>query len=339
MSMRAGRDAPSAPTPTSATSHPPTPPRVVVVGDVITDVVALLKAPLAFGSDTPGTVRTLPGGQGANTAAWLAWLGRRVTLVGAVGDDDAGQARIRELIAAGVRCAVRRCPGLPTGTVLVLSHGRDRTMVSQRGANLHLDGHHITEALAAATDARHLHLSAYPLLDVPSRTGGLRALAEARRRGMTISVDAASAEPLRQAGPDRFLSWVADVDILLANADEATALTGKADPREAARHLARIVRNPVVKLGRDGALWCEGGNVVHRAEAPAAPVVDSTGAGDAFAAGLVAAWVDGSAPAAALRQGCELGSLCVTLVGGRPGPDPQRAGGAPETLPTSSVKA
>ncbi|WP_233219479.1 carbohydrate kinase family protein [Micromonospora sp. RP3T] len=306
--------------------------RIVVIGDVTTDVVALLKAPLAFGSDTPGTVRTLPGGQGANTAAWLAWLGRQVALVGAVGDDDAGQARVRELTAAGVRCVVRRCPGVPTGTVLVLSHRHERTMVSQRGANLHLDGHDITEALAAATDARHLHLSAYPLLDEASRTAGLRALAEARRRGMTISVDAASAEPLRQVGPDRFLEWVADVDILLANADEATVLTGKANPHEAALHLARVVRNPVVKLGRDGAIWCEGGTGIYRVEAPTAPVADSTGAGDAFAAGLVAAWVDGSAPAAALRRGCELGSLCVTLVGGRPGPAPQRAGNAPESL-------
>ena len=323
--MRIGRYGPSALTsPTSDTANPAVPPRVVVVGDVTTDIVAVLEAPLAFGSDTPGTVQTLPGGQGANTAAWLAWLGRQVTLVGAVGDDDAGQARLRELASAGVVCAVRRCPGVATGTVLVLSGAQDRTMVSQRGANLHLDGHDVTEALAASTDARHLHLSGYPLLDGPSRSGGLTALAEARRRGLTTSVDAASAQPLRQAGPDRFLAWVAEVDILLANADEAAVLTGTADPGEAARHLARIARNSVVKLGRDGAVWCDGNTVLHHAEAPAAPVVDSTGAGDAFAAGLVSAWVDGSPPGAALRHGCELGSMSVTMVGGRPGPSPGR---------------
>jgi len=296
------------------------PPRVVGVGDITTDIVAVLEAPLAFGSDTPATVQTLPGGQGANTAAWLAWLGCRVTLVGAVGDDDAGQARLRELASAGVVCAVGRCLGVPTGTSLVLSRAQDRTMASQRGANRYLDGHDVTEALAASTDARHLHLSGYPLLDEPSRSGGLWALAEARRRGLTTSVDAASAEPLRQAGTDRFLTWVAEVDILLANADEAAALTGTADPCEAGRHLARIARNSVVKLGRDGAVWCEGSRALHHAEAPAAPVVDSTGAGDAFAAGLVAAWVDGSPPVVALRHGCELGSLSVTVVGGRPGP-------------------
>ncbi|MEV4656694.1 sugar kinase [Micromonospora sp. NPDC049301] len=294
-------------------------PRVVVVGDVTTDIVAVLEAPLAFGSDTPGSVRTRPGGQGANSAAWLAWLGRRVTLVGAVGDDDAGQARLRELTSAGVVCAVRRCPGVTTGTVLVLSQREDRTMVSQRGANLHLSGQDVTDALAASTDAGHLHLSGYPLLDDLSRAGGLSALAEARRRGLTSSVDAASAEPLRRAGVERFLAWVAGVDILLANADEATVLTGAADPAEAARRLARFARNAVVKLGGDGALWCDGNGHLYRAAAPAVPVVDSTGAGDAFAAGLVAAWVDGSSPVAALRHGCELGALSVTVLGGRPG--------------------
>ncbi|WP_428966929.1 carbohydrate kinase family protein [Micromonospora fluostatini] len=320
----------------------------MVVGDVTTDVVAVLAAPLAFGSDTPGTIRTLPGGQGANTAAWLAWLGRRVTLVGAVGDDDAGRDRLRELTAAGVDCAVRRCPGVPTGVVLVLSQARDRTMVSQRGANLCLDGDDVVDVLTTTTDAGHLHLSGYPLLDAPSRAGGLRALDEARRRGLTTSVDAASAHPLRGAGPERFLTWVAGVDVLLANADEAAVLTGTADPGEAVRHLTRIARHAVVKLGRDGALWCEVGGRLHHADAPTVPVVDSTGAGDAFAAGLLAAWVDGAPPLAAVRHGCALGSRAVTTVGGRPTPpvpgtgpgpgDAERAGtGGPRSTGRAAV--
>ncbi|MFJ6199039.1 carbohydrate kinase family protein [Micromonospora sp. NPDC092111] len=303
-----------------------TPARIVVVGDVSTDIVAVLSGPLAPGSDTPGTVQVLPGGQGANTAAWLAWLDRPVTFVGAVGDDDAGHARLRELTAMGVTCAVRRCPGTPTGTVVVLTGTGDRTMVSQRGANLRVDARHVAGALADTTDARHLHLSGYALLDEGSRDGGLRALAEARRGGLTTSVDAASAEPLRTAGPENFLRWVGRVDILLANADEAATLTGAPDAVTAARALTLVAENAVVKLGAAGAVWAGSGGAVCRAAAPAVRVVDSTGAGDAFAAGLVAEWVDGAQPVAALRRGGELGAAAVAVVGARPQPTRPEAG-------------
>ncbi|GAB3956397.1 carbohydrate kinase family protein [Micromonospora vulcania] len=296
------------------------PPRVIVVGDVLTDVVAVLSGPLAVGSDTAAEVRLGGGGQAANTAAWIAAQGVDVTIVGAVGEDEAGRDRVAELDRAGVHCAVDRVEGAPTGTVIVLATDGERTMVSQRGANLRLSAEHVERALAAVPDAGHLHLSAYTLLDAGSRGAGLRALAAARERGLTTSVDAASAAPLRRVGAAAFLSWVRDVDLLLVNADEATVLAGGLDPAAQGRALSATARRVVVKRGAAGAVWVDRTAPVSVAPARRVAVVDVTGAGDAFAAGLLTAWLAGATPAAALNRATELGALAVSTIGARPRP-------------------
>lgn len=286
--------------------------RVVVVGDLVTDVLALHAPPLAVGSDTAARVRIRGGGSGANTAAWLAALGVPVTLVGVVGDDEAGAARVAELAAAGVDCAVRRAEGAATGSVVVLSDGTERTMLSDRGANLILSPEDVNPAF---TGARHLHLSGYVLLDERSRAAGRHALAAAAAHGLTISVDAASAGPLRRAG--EFLSWVCGADVLLANLAEAAVLAGPGPAAELAARLASEVAHAVVKCGPEGAVWASADGVV---SAPALPVevVDVTGAGDAFAAGLLASWLAGGSPVEALAAGAQAAAAAVSVVGGRP---------------------
>ncbi|PWR06902.1 ribokinase [Micromonospora acroterricola] len=296
------------------------PARVVVVGDVITDVVAVLSGPLAAGSDTAAEISLGGGGQAANTAAWIAAQGVDVTLVGAVGDDDEGRDRTAELDRAGVDCAVDRVEGVRTGTVIVLATDDERTMVSQRGANLRLSAEHVERALAAVPDAGHLHLSAYTLLDAGSRGAGLRALEAARERGLTTSVDAASAAPLRRVGAAAFLGWVRDVDLLLVNADEATVLAGGLDPAAQGRALSATARRVVVKRGAAGAVWVDRTAPVCVAPARRVAVVDVTGAGDAFAAGLLTAWLAGAAPTAALNRATDLGALAVSTIGARPRP-------------------
>ncbi|MFJ8577714.1 carbohydrate kinase family protein [Micromonospora sp. NPDC093277] len=293
-------------------------PRIVVVGDVITDVVAVLSGPLATGSDTAAGIRFSGGGQAANTAAWLAALGTEVTLAAAIGDDEAGRDRVAELERAGVACVVERHEGYPTGTVIVLAHDGERTMISQRGANLRLTAAQVDRALAAAPDAGHVHLSAYTLLDAGSRDAGLRALAAARELGLTTSVDAASAAPLRRVGAADFLAWVRDVDLLLVNTDEATVLAGGLDPAAQGRALTAVARRVVVKRGAAGAVWVDRTGVVEAAPARGVPVVDVTGAGDAFAAGLLTSWLAGAGPRAALSRAGDLGALAVSSVGARP---------------------
>ncbi|AVT37576.1 carbohydrate kinase family protein [Plantactinospora sp. BB1] len=314
-----------------ASTGPGTGRRILVVGDIVTDVLAVLAGPVAPGSDTSAEIRVTGGGQAANTAAWLAWQGCPVTLVGEVGADQAGTARLAELAALGVRCVVRRHPDVPTGTVIVLAGNGERTMVTQRGANLRLSPGHVDAALGASVDAGHLHLSAYTLLDAGSREAGRRALAAARGRGLTTSVDAASAEPLRRVGAAAFLSWVRDADLLLANADEAAVLAGPGSPADRARALTEVARHVVLKDGAAGAVWAERGGAVVSAPARRVPVRDVTGAGDAFAAGLLAAWVGGAGAAEALDRAAELGAAAVGILGARPGPRPTTDGSAEVT--------
>jgi sugar/nucleoside kinase (ribokinase family) len=305
--------------------------RILVVGDVAMDVVALLETPIALGSDTPAQIRVTGGGQGANTAAWLARLGRPVTLAATVGADRFGDIRLAELAELGIQCVIRRCPDAVTGTIIALSLGAERTMITQRGANLQLAERDIDAALAAAPDAGHLHLSGYVLADAESRPAGRHALALARDRRMTVSVDAASTQPLREAGVARWLNLVTDVDLLLANAAEAQELTGRAEPERAASELTAVARNVVVKLGPAGALWCGRDGLRIRSNGRRVTAVDPTGAGDAFAAGLLTAWTGGGDPAVALEQADAVGAAAVARIGAGPAPsgDPDPVETAP----------
>jgi len=292
--------------------------RILVVGDLVTDVVVVVDGEIAVGSDTPAAITVTGGGQAANTAAWLAHAGCPATLIAAVGDDPAGRERTAELTAAGVDCAVRPHPGTRTGSVVVMTSAHERTMITDRGASLRLDPADVTAAIRTAPDAAHVHLSGYPLLHAGSRPAGLAALVAARERGLTTSVDAASAAPLRQLGAQTFLDFVRETDLLLVNADEAAVLAGPGSPAEQGAVLAHTARNVVVKLGGDGALWFRRESVMRSATGTRVPMMDPTGAGDAFAAGLLAAWSAGAEPAAALAAGAVLGAAAVSKIGARP---------------------
>ncbi|GIF10306.1 carbohydrate kinase family protein [Actinoplanes teichomyceticus] len=291
---------------------------VIVVGDLVTDVLVEHDGPIRPGTDTAAAIRVSGGGQAANTAAWLAHAGQATILVAAVGDDPAGRDRVAELVAAGVGDAIQVLPGAATGSVVVLTGADERTMITDRGAGLLLDPAHVSAVIAAAAPGGHLHLSGYPLLHGGSRPAGLAALAAARERGLTVSVDAASAAPLRDAGAAAFLAWVRATDLLLCNADEADVLAGPGDAGEQARRLTAHVGNVVVKRGAGGAVWAARDGSAWREQAVRVPVKDPTGAGDAFAAGLLTAWLSGAEPGAALRSGAVLGAAAVQRVGARP---------------------
>ena len=288
---------------------------VVVVGDVNTDVVVVLAGEPAPGSDRPATITTRGGGAGANVAIQLARLGVPVQLAGCTGDDAAGAGLRAELTAAGVRPGLRTVAGAATGTVVSLvDPGGQRSMFADRGANLALQPADVPRPPAGG----HLHLSGYTLLDPGPRPAGLAALAAAVEVGCTVSVDPASTGPLARYGASRWLEDTAAATVLLPNADEARLLTGCTDAHDAARALA--ARHPVVavSLGAEGAVWASASTVVHR-PAHRTQVVDTTGAGDAFAAGLLAAWLAdrGVDPAAALDAGLALAADVVRRPGAR----------------------
>jgi sugar/nucleoside kinase (ribokinase family) len=290
---------------------------LVCLGDVMADVLARLPGPLALGSDTPAAVRISGGGSAANTAAWAVAAGGSALFVGCVGDDPLGRMVRDELTAERLDLALSVDPGEPTGTCVVLIEpGGERTMIPSIGANASLRPEHLPARAFVA--GNRLHVSGYALLG-PARAAALAALERARGAGLPVSVGAGSAAPLRAVGAEQFLSWVGRDVLLFANRDEAAALTGRDDPAEAAGLLAERAGRAVVTCGASGALWGEGSGRPQHVPAPAVGVLDSTGAGDAFAAGMLLALAAGSPAPEAVQAGHLLAARACGVVGGRPG--------------------
>ncbi|MFS4093518.1 carbohydrate kinase family protein [Streptomyces sp. AF1A] len=299
---------------------------LLVVGDVVTDVVARHRGPLASGTDTAAVIRTLPGGAGANVACWAAHTGcADVRLLGRVGADAAAWHE-RELLAAGVRPRLVVDPDAATGTVVCLvdtGAAAERTFLTDSGASLRLEPADWSDTLLDGVS--WLHLSGYLLFSEPSRALARAALTAARARGVPVSMDPASAGFLAAWGVDRFLAFAEGLEVLLPSRDEACLLTGLPDPVDAAAKLSRLVPLVVAKAGADGALVARSGSPPTRI--PAAPAVprDTTGAGDAFTGAFLAAHLAGAPPEEAAAHGCRAGAEAVGRVGGRP---PHRGEGA-----------
>ncbi|WP_229859592.1 carbohydrate kinase family protein [Streptomyces poonensis] len=292
---------------------------LLVVGDVVTDVVARHRGPLAAGTDTAAAVRTLPGGAGANVACWAAYRGcADIRLLGRVGADSAAWHE-RELTAAGVRPRLVIDPKAPTATVICLvdtAASAERTFLTDSGASLRLGPGDWSDALLDGV--RRLHLSGYLFFSGSGRALVAVAVAAARARGVPVSVDPASAGFLALLGVDRFLELVEGVDVLLPNRAEACLLTGLPDPVDAAAKLSRHVPLVVTKQGADGALVAHSGAVRSRVPAAPADPLDTTGAGDAFTGAFLAALLAGAEAEQAAAEGCGAGALAVGRVGGRP---------------------
>lgn len=290
---------------------------VVVVGDLMVDVVAVMSGPLAQGSDTPSQITTTGGGSGANVAAWLAHQGVPTSYIGRVGADPLGRQAVDALTDTGVHVWASADETAPTGTCIVLVEpGGERSMLPDGGANATLLPADVPPT--AFRPGGHLHLSGYTLLSPGSRDAALTALHLAAASRMTVSVDPSSEALLEQAGPARFLEWTRGAHVLLANVDEAAVLSGSRDPHEAAGLLAETYREVVVKLGPGGALWQNGFITASAPGERGIDVIDTTGAGDAFAAGFLASWLLHPEPESALAAGNRLAARVVSQVGARP---------------------
>jgi sugar/nucleoside kinase (ribokinase family) len=269
--------------------------RIVALGDLVVDVVAATKEPLAHASDAAGAIVFRQGGSAANTARWIARLGGEAAFVGAVGRDEWGRRLRASLAEAGVRVHLVRRAGRTARIVALVEPGGERTFVTDRGAADHLTPEDLRAAWFAG--AAGLHLPAYSLLNEPLGAAARRAAELARAAGATVSVDLASRRPLLSHGRRTAWERIAALapDLLFANAGEAAALAGA----RGEHHLLDLAPVVVVKEGPGG---CRLIVRAHGSVAGAGPVrlavatthiaaTDTTGAGDAFDAGFLLAWL------------------------------------------------
>lgn len=275
--------------------------RAVVVGDVINDVLVKPRAAVTPGSDTPATILARPGGSAANQAAWMAHLGADVVFAGRAGARDADYHR-QELARAGVRAHLAADPEAGTGSIVVMvAPDGERTMLTDRGANLRLRRCDVPARLLDGAAA--LHLTGYTFCEPALLEVALWLLDQARSRGVAVTIDPGSAAFLARMGPAAFLRWTEGAAVCLPNSDEAAVLTGETDPVSMAARLTRHYRIVVVKLGQAGCVLAVPGETPVPIAAQPARAIDTTGAGDAFCGAFLSRWLAGPAPASGPAAG------------------------------------
>jgi sugar/nucleoside kinase (ribokinase family) len=260
---------------------------VCTIGDLILDVIVLPDAPLAEDADTPATIRFSAGGQAANVAAWASALGARSRLICTRASDAAGRLAAAELGRRGVEICGPVVEGRGGVVVSVRDARGHRTMASDRGAAALLESSQLDPAWIRSCDV--LHVSGYSLLRQPMADAAIDAARHARR----VTVDLASAKDIERVGPARFTARLEALGAELAFATEAERAA-----------VPDFDTTWVIKLGASGAKFPEG---FYRA--PSVEPVDTTGAGDALAAGYLV-----GGPGRAI----EAAARCVGLIGATP---------------------
>ena len=281
--------------------------KILVIGDVIEDVIVIPESEIRPNTDTNSAIHKSMGGQAANVASWLAFLGVQTRFVGCVGLTDVRKLAA-ELEQNGIEAALQSS-AKPTGSLVVLVQGASRSMLTDRGANLDLNLRSIDPTGFAA-----VYLSGYSLFG--RALGEIKDFAaRVKQAGALLAIDPGSYGYIKDHGLEDFKELISEADLIFPNLEEDQLLG-----------LSGVVALNVVTKGQNGAEahWASGQSV--EVAGLATESIDPTGAGDAFCAGFLASLVAGEgfqdlAPEMvqmALKSGVEAGSKAVQLVGARP---------------------
>ena len=288
--------------------------RILCIGDVALDVIAQLKEQINYGNDTASRISTHPGGQAANVACWITRTSNQAHLVARVGNDPVGFALVSDLDKYGVTHKDLMRSGRPSGVVVILvdSNG-ERTMFPDNGANADLE----VSDLPDLEGFDGVFISGYALLDSRSRDTALKMIDKVKRAKLPIFLDPTTTGAMKSVGKEEILKWVALMDGVLLNNEEARYLGGSDDIEIAEENLQKLTPLVVIKLGSRGAMAIHNGKF-EKVPAVTTNVVDTTGAGDSFAAGFIPKWLQSGDLELSLNAGAALAAKCVATVGARP---------------------
>jgi len=274
--------------------------QIVVLGDLNLDIHARVPGTLTPGDEARDAITVRPGGSAGTFARTAAALGASVTFIGAVGDDLVGTLLESSLTEAAVTPKLRRTH-LPSGAVLALHMEDDRSMVCARGANDGLTPDWVSEAFPQGND--HLHVSGYALLSDAQRSAAVRAFEIAATFNMTRSLDPPPTSLIRSFGVQRYLNLLPAGLWLFPNRSEGQLLSGMIDENDVIDALS--TRFPVgsFTLGANGARAWDG-TTRHLQGSQPLPPVDTTGAGDVYAATFVTKFLQSNDLAQANIEAC-----------------------------------
>jgi sugar/nucleoside kinase (ribokinase family) len=287
-------------------------PSVLVVGELNVDIVLSgLASPPELGSEILAQgMQMVLGSASAIFASGIARLGHTVGFVGKTGDDDFGRFCREALVKAGISTGGLLLSSCPTGATIVLSTRDDRALVTHLGAIADLGYDDLPPD--PFQGFRHLHLTSY-FLQERLRPDFPRLIREAKTAGLTVSCDPNS-DPSQTWSPEIW-DVMRAADIVFVNESEAHALTGMTNTAAALSMLAGRTACAVVKQGREGATAARGGETVH-VDPFRVDAVDTTGAGDSFAAGFVHGLLAKRSLRECLLLANAAGALSATGVGG-----------------------
>lgn len=287
-------------------------PPVLVVGELNVDIVLSgLDSPPTFGSEVLAQgMQMVLGSASAIFASGVARLGHSVGFIGKIGDDDFGRFCRDALLNAGISTDGLLLSPRPTGATIVLSARDDRALVTHLGAIADLAYDDLPPDLFRGF--RHLHLTSY-FLQERLRPAFPRLIREAKAAGLTVSFDPNS-DPSQMWSPEIW-DVLRAADVVFMNESEAHALTGMANTVDVLSVLAERTACAVVKQGSAGATVVRDTERMH-VDAFRMNAVDTTGAGDSFAAGFVHGVLTKRTLRECLLLANAVGALSTTGVGG-----------------------
>jgi ribokinase len=267
------------------------------LGDLMLDLIVRLDGPLARGDDTPAVTRAGAGGQAANVAAWAAALGAQSRLIAKWGGDTPGRLVAAEVGARRVEVLGPMAPGRNGVVISIVDPDGERSMLSDPGVAPDLRADELREEWLTGCDA--LYVSGYALLRQPIDEAATRAAGVVRAQGGVVSVDLSTWTAIRAFGAERFLARLEELqpDVVFANERELEELGGM--PAAGTVVMKRGAAGAVVSVGSERTEY----------EARSADVVDSTGAGDALAAGFLVGGIE---------LGLDAAARCVAKLGAMP---------------------
>lgn len=282
-----------------------------MVGDVIDDILVTPLGAIRNNTDTPARITSSPGGSAANFACWLGSLGESVNFVGRVGQSDLARHQA-VLQSFGVKPFLQGDSPLGTGSIVVLVEGNNRSFLTDRGANANLD----VNSIPASLFGKLLYISGYSLLSL-SLLDVQNLIARAHALGSKVACDPGSAGFIQDFGVKKFLDALSGVDILLPNLEEGRLLSGEDRPELIVDFLAKRFETVALKMGSQGCV-AQSGNERNYVPVSEARVLDTTGAGDAFAAAFLKGIIGNMTLEVAAQEGALQGAIAVSLAGGRP---------------------
>ncbi|MBU5266837.1 carbohydrate kinase family protein [Virgibacillus proomii] len=283
---------------------------ITVIGDLVVDII-VKKGKTNYGTDTKGMIHFKPGGQANNVAAYISREGIECTLIGKVGNDPFGEFLIQKSIKSGVQPKISKVDQDKTGSIIVMinENNGERSMISDRGANLTLNDKDIPNDL----EADLIYLSGYSFFDENTRTAAFKAKNQAQMMEKMIALDPSSIFFLKEHKKE-FLSFMRGITFFFPNYEEGVLLTSQSEPFEIIKKLKSIVKYPILTLGDQGCIYWDGKSIKH---IPALKVeaIDTTGAGDSFVAGFLAAYQKKQDINQSIKHAIELSSTVVTSIG------------------------